>query len=499
MKPVLTPQEMTAVDQAAPEPVDVLIERAARAVSTAALRLLGGGHGRRVHVIAGPGNNGADGRVAAHKLQQRGVHVSVSAPSDPIPTSLLQRVDMIIDAAFGTGFRGEYTAPVDWNDEWVHIAFGLNREARLQIHPTRPQVLAVDIPSGVDGLTGASGPHILPADHTVTFAALKPGLLYGPGAELAGRVEIVDIGIDVSPQRSSRHVADPLTWWMEQSDLTAALHPRPLSTHKWRAAVWVIGGSHGMGGAPSLTSNAAARSGAGYVRVSTPGVEAQHVAPYAFAEVVRTLLGTSDWAQVVIDEAERFHALAIGPGLGRDATHLHQLGKILQSVKSPIVLDGDGLGLWENHRSDLLSRCKARHAKGKVTVLTPHDGEFRALTGSMPGVDRLATTRQLAAETGAIVVLKGPATTIATPEGEAFISTAGDQRLATAGTGDVLTGIIASQLARHSNDDVEAQHIGRVVACAVEMHGITAGLCSPFGFVASDIVKALPQLSNAIL
>lgn len=499
MKPVLTPQEMTAVDRAAPEPVDVLIQRAAKAVTTAALNLLGGGYGRRVHVIAGPGNNGQDGRIAAEKLQQRGAHTSVSDPAEPISTQLLQRVDLIIDAAFGTGFRGEYGAPVDWTDDWVLAAFGPNRAAIPDPDLSRPLVLAVDIPSGVDGLTGASGPKVLPADHTVTFAAVKPGLIYGLGAELAGPVEVVDIGLDVSPQRSSRHVDDPLTWWMERSDLVAAVQPRPASTHKWRAAVWVIGGFHGMGGAPSLTSNAAARSGVGYVRVSTPGVEAQHAAPYALGEVVRTSLDALDWARAVIDEAERFQALAIGPGLGRAPTHVEQLGEILQSVNAPIVLDGDGLGLWGGRRADFVSLCNARHQEGRVTVLTPHDGEFRALTGVMPGVDRLKTTRRLAAETGAIVVLKGPATTVATPEGEAFISSAGDQRLATAGTGDVLTGLITSQLARHRNNAAELHDIGLAVASAVEMHGVAAGLCSPFGFVASDIIKALPQLPNAIL
>src|SRR5688500_1116785 len=164
---------MSAVDAAAPEPVEVLIERAGAAVAHQALRLLGGGYGRRVVVLAGKGNNGADGRAAARRLRRRGVRVEeVDAASRPAE---LPRADLVIDAAYGAGFRGEYLAP----------------------DPGGVPVLAVDTPSGIGGLTGEEHGRALAAQRTITFAALKPGLLFEPGRSRAGRVVIADIGLDV--------------------------------------------------------------------------------------------------------------------------------------------------------------------------------------------------------------------------------------------------------------------------------------------------------------
>lgn len=475
---------MTAVDQSAGESVEVLIDRAAHFVARHALEMLGGGYGRRVHIIAGPGNNGADGRQAGKKLQRRGVKVSISTPNEALPSSLWHQVDLIIDATFGTGFRGDFTAPI--------------QPAPNNQLGTQAPVLAVDIPSGVDGLTGESAPGSLRATRTVTFAALKPGLLYGDGAQLAGAIHLVDIGLDVSPTRTSRDPAQPLTWHMERSDLVDVVNPRPHTTHKWRGAVWVIGGSPGMGGAPSLAANAAARSGAGYVRVSTPGVHASDVAPFGGGELVRTTMSHARWADTVISDAPRFHALVIGPGLGRSPSHHDELAQVLQHVSTPIVLDGDGLGAWEHHRAQLSELCRARFDRGWCTVLSPHDGEFQALSGHIPTQNRIASSRELAGSTGAIVVLKGHTTTIACPTGTTYVSTTGDQRLATAGTGDVLTGIIAAQLSKHNNDSLSGDDRGLIVARSVEAHGAAALLCPSFGFIASDLVDALPRLDNAI-
>src|SRR5205823_3857377 len=175
--PVVTPEEMKAIDAAAPEPVDVLVGRAGAAAARASLDILGGAYGRRVVVVAGKGNNGADGRDAARRLRRRGVRVHVVDAADA-----LERVppcDLVLDAAFGTGFRGEYRGP----------------------DPADAAVLAIDIPSGVDGLTGLACEGAVTADVTVTFAALKPGLLLGDGADRCGQVEVVDIGLDVSGAR----------------------------------------------------------------------------------------------------------------------------------------------------------------------------------------------------------------------------------------------------------------------------------------------------------
>ena len=172
MIPIVTPDEMAAIDKAAPEPVEVLIERAGEAVARLAREMLGGTYGRTVNVIAGKGNNGNDGRTAAAALARRGVRVRRFDAADC--PSTLPPADLVIDAAYGTGFRGEWRAP------------------RVGAAP----VLAVDVPSGVDGLTGAAGRGVLAADRTITFAALKPGLLLGAGRHLAGDVEVVDIGLD---------------------------------------------------------------------------------------------------------------------------------------------------------------------------------------------------------------------------------------------------------------------------------------------------------------
>ena len=230
MIPIFTPEEMAAVDAAAPEPVSVLIERAGAAVARSALELLGGGYGRRVVVLAGKGNNGADGRVAARHLERRGVRVLLVDALDA--PSVLPSCDLVIDAAYGTGFHGEHHPP----------------------DPGGAPVLAVDIPSGVAGLTGEVGGRALAAVRTVTFAALKPGLVLEPGRSLAGDIELVDIGLDVRSARMGL---------VERDDVAAWLPHRPVESHKWKTAVLVVAGSPGMTGAAHLAARAAQRAGAG--------------------------------------------------------------------------------------------------------------------------------------------------------------------------------------------------------------------------------------------
>src|SRR6478609_545714 len=222
MIPIVTPAEMAAIDAAAPEPVDVLVARAGAAVARCALRMLGGGYGRVVNVIAGGGNNGGDGRVAGERLTERGVAVRIfDARSCP---ATLPPCDLVIDAAYGTGYRIGDDTRQPWSPPDIGAAV----------------VLAVDIPSGVDALTGAAPATVLAATRTVTFAALKPGLLFGPGKGLAGDVQVVDIGLDTS--RATAHLvtaADVRGWW----------RPRPADAHKWSRAVRMIAGSRGMTGA----------------------------------------------------------------------------------------------------------------------------------------------------------------------------------------------------------------------------------------------------------
>jgi hydroxyethylthiazole kinase-like uncharacterized protein yjeF len=454
MQPVLTPAEMGAVDDAAPEPVDVLIGRAGAAVARQAVDLLGGSYGRRVVVVAGKGNNGNDGREAARRLRQRGMRVQVvdaAAAPERLPAG-----DLVIDAAYGTGFHGDYAPP----------------------DPAGAPVLAVDIPSGVDGLTGQVAGGAVRADRTVTFAALKSGLLFHPGRGLAGRVVVADIGLDVTPAG----LVEPATGLVGAADVGAWLPPRPVDSHKWRAAVVIAAGSPGMTGAAHLAARAAQRAGAGMVRVASPGIDHDPGLP---TEAVGIAVPTAGWEATVLDQLDRAGSLVLGPGLGRGAPAETAVHQVATAAKVPIVVDGDGLSALGEHVGEVVSRREA------PTVLTPHDGEFARLAGHAPGDDRLAAARALAVGSGAIVLLKGPTTVVAHPDGRVRLSTSGDARLATAGTGDVLSGIVGALLAQ----GVEAF---AAAAAGAWLHGRAALEGPPRGLVASDVIDGLPAALAAL-
>ncbi len=446
MIPVLTPEEMRAVDAASPDPVEVLIARAGAAVASAALAMLGGTYGRTVHVIAGPGNNGADGRAAAAVLSGRGVRVRVH-PAETCP-AVLPPADLVIDAAFGTGFRGEWRAP--------------------EVSGT--PVLAVDIPSGLDGLTGLASGRVLRARRTVTFAAAKPGLLFGDGPRCTGEIEVADIGLDVGLARV--HL-------VEAADVAAWVPARPIDAHKWESGVRVVAGSPGMTGAAWLVSGAAQRAGAGIVHLSSPGVEAP-----APIEVVGRRIAGFDWAEAVLADLHRFRSLVVGPGLGREDHTVPSVVRLVADAEVPTVVDGDGLFAlaWNEDGAPTMLRRRT-----VPTVITPHDGEYTLLTGVAPGADRIHAARRLAVDTGATVLLKGPTTVVSDPHGRVVVVTEGDQRLATAGSGDVLSGIIGALLAV----GVEAT---QAAAAGAWIHGAAASAGPPRGLVASDLLGLLPAV-----
>lgn len=443
--PIVTPEEMNAIDRNAPEPVEVLIDRAGGAVARTALEMLGGAYGRRVVVLAGKGNNGNDGRNAAQRLRAQGVRVTVVDASEA--PEVLPDCDLVIDAAYGTGFRGEWVAP---------------------IAPPGCLVLAVDIPSGVDGLTGSCSGDVLEADATITFAALKPGNLFGDGLACSGELTVADIGLDTRATSTHLVGAAAVASWIPDAATDA---------HKWQSALWVVAGSPGMGGAAALCSGAGARTGAGYVRVSTPGGAASGLP----IEAVQTDLPADAWAGDVIADLARFDALVIGNGLGiADATK-EQIRQVVAAATGrglPTVVDADGLTALGTVVSRFVS---------DTTVLTPHDGEFARLAGHGPGRDRIADARELAAESGAIVLLKGRTTIVAAPDGEVLVSIAGDQRLATAGTGDVLAGIIGALLAC-GVDPL------RAAAGGAFLHGRAGALGWRRGLVAGDVIAHLPAV-----
>lgn len=451
MIPVLTPEEMRAVDRAAPEPEEVLVERAGSAVAWEALSMLGGAYGRRVTVVAGKGNNGADGRVAAVHLRRRGVRVQVIDAGDQ--PGRLPASDLVIDAAYGTGFRGDYSAP----------------------DPAGTPVLAVDIPSGVDGLTGEAQEGAVRATATITFAALKTGLLLGAGFEHAGRVRVADIGLDVS--RATIGL-------VEASDVAVWLPERERNSHKWKSAIWMIAGSPGMTGAAEMAARAAMRAGAGTVRLGIPG---QPPSP-RFPEVVGRWLPEEGWDdEVVAGELDRMKAVVMGPGLGRSDATAASVRRLVARAKMPVVLDADALFAL----GSLDDPVRLLRNRPGPTVLTPHDGEFARLAGCPPGPRRISAVRHLAFTTGATVLLKGSTTIVADPAGDVLLSTAGDTRLATAGSGDVLAGVVGAFLA-------QGLPAPQAAAAAAFVHGTAAGLGWRRGLVAGDLLDLLPAALDKI-
>ncbi len=451
---------MAAVDRDAAEPVEVLIGRAGAAVAHRAARLLSGVYAKRIVVVAGKGNNGADGRAAAALLSSQGADVQVLEAGDLGAGQPLPAADLVVDAAYGTGLQRAYSPP----------------------SPGRSPVLAVDIPSGMSGLTGEvlEGGGAMPAAATVTFASLKPGLLLGAGPDLTGEVEVADIGLG--------HLAGTAAscWLVGDTDVGGRLPRRHREGHKWLTALQVVAGSPGMTGAPWLVSRSALRAGAGYVRLSMPGVDPS-VLPTG--ELVHLPVPASGWHVKVLDELSRVKALVVGPGLGpvvdstggsagADGGALPggEVGLLVAAAAVPTVIDADGLNAIGS--LEALAAIVAR--RSQPTVITPHAGEFARLAGHAPGPDRLAETRQAAARSGAIVLLKGSTTVIAAPDGRALLAASGDARLSTAGTGDVLSGVIGAFLAR-------GLPAFEAAALAAHVHGRAAHCGYREGLVASDL------------
>lgn len=461
MKPIITPEEASRLDATAADPVETLMERAGLAVALAAVRM-GAGYGTRVLALAGPGNNGGDVYVAARYLRRRGVAVEVRglgypkgehsparkaaaaavAAGVPIrPLGPPEPCDLIIDGLFGAGFRGTLTEPAA---SWT---------------TTTVPVLAVDLPSGLDGATGlASGPAFTAA-RTVTFHALKVGHVFGEGPDRCGVIDVADIGLR----------GGDAEWRLcEAEDAPAPARPR--TAHKWSAgAVLVVGGSPGIAGAAALTGRAAVHFGAGYVRVACPGA-LQPLLAAADPSLTTVGIGTgrsftAASAAAVLAAGERFGVMALGPGLGPGRERF--VGALLEGWDRPLVLDADAIAA-----AGIEGLTHRRHP----TVITPHAGEFRRLTGEDAGP---AGARALAERTGAVVLLKGNPTVIAGRE--RWVVTTGGPELATLGTGDVLTGMIAALIAR----GVEAETAARSAAFR---HGRAAARLAATGTVTAALL-----------
>jgi ADP-dependent NAD(P)H-hydrate dehydratase / NAD(P)H-hydrate epimerase len=434
LAPLYTADEMRAAEQG--HDVDTMMERAGRAVADAILRRYP--DARRIAAVCGKGANGGDGRIALRILGEAGRETGDE----------LANVDVVIDALFGTGFHG---APRD----------DAAREIE-RINATPGAIVAVDLPSGVDASTGEVAANAVAADLTVTMHGPKVGLTVAPGRFHAGEVEVADIGLDQG-DTEHRLVTEEIL----------ELVPRKHATDtKYSAgAVLVVGGAPGMTGAVCLAAEAAFRADAGYVAVAThpdslPVVEAR------LLEAVKAPLERVD------ELAERSSALAIGPGLGRGDDERALVRRLLAELELPAVVDADAL--FELEPADWPA----------PRVLTPHAGELGRLLGEESDwVDahRLEAVHRAADRYRCVVLLKGADTLVAAPGEGVLVSASGTPALATAGTGDVLTGVVAAFLAKGMDARLAA-------AAAAFTHGRAAELAPrQVGLVASDVIAALPQ------
>ena len=435
LEPLYTADEMRAAE--AGHDVEELMERAGRAVAELALEWFP--DARRFVGVCGRGANGGDGRIALRVLREAGREAD---ESDDV-----EDADVVVDALFGTGFRGEPRPDAAATIE--------------RINASGKPVVAVDIPSGVDASTGEVPGAAVDADVTVTFHGLKVGHHVAPGSFHCGATEVADIGLD---SRDTRHALVHL-------DILDLVPLRDVADTKYTAgSVLVIGGAPGMSGAVCLAALGAFRADAGYVTVAAPPDVLRVVETRVLEAVKRPL-------EEAFDAVGRATAIALGPGLGRTPDRKELVRRVLHEVDLPVVVDADALHELEP------GGWRAR------VVMTPHSGELARLLDVEPAwVDehRLAALERAVDRFGCVVLLKGPGTLVGAP-GEAPLVVDASPQLATAGTGDVLTGVIAAFLAKGVEPRFAAAAAARAHAEAAAMWEWDAGM------VATDLLDLLPR------
>jgi NAD(P)H-hydrate epimerase len=443
-EPLYTADEMRAAE--AGHDVDELMQRAGRAVADEVLRRFGGA--RTIAAVCGGGANGGDGRIAARILADAGREVHVVDAQEERPPGPLGAADLILDALFGTGFSG---TPRPDAEAWI-----------AAMNAAGAPVLAVDLPSGVDASTGEVAGAVVSADASVTFHGPKVGAFVAPGCFHAGEVVVADIGL--APAATAHELVTPA--------VLALVRPRSGRDNKYTAgSVLVVGGSPGLTGAVCLSAEAAFRADAGYVAVAVP--------PASMPVVEQRLLEAVKRPLEEVDElAERAHAVAIGPGLGRGADARALVSRLLRELDVPVVLDADALfGLEPFERE-------------APTVLTPHEGELARLLGEESqwvAAHRLQALHRAIERFRCVVLLKGADTLVSAPGEPVLVRKVNAPGLATAGTGDVLTGIVAAFLARRLRPSHAAIAAATAQAVAARLAPTQRGL------VASDVIAALPR------
>lgn len=451
-------------------------------------------------VLCGGGNNGGDGLALVRHALNSGHHATalLLAPEEKLSRSATMQLrtlramapecvttwktfrrqrlsaDVIVDAMLGTGASGSprrnYASAITWSNQSNAIR------------------LAIDIPTGIDADTGvASGSYFL-ADATATMGALKPGLLLNDGRTASGRITVVDIGAPRSLYTSST------TALLDQASATALLAPIEPARHKYtRGRVLLLAGSRGMTGAGVLAAHGALRAGGGLVVLGEPSRGLDSMPQRIRPEVMTLLLpsmgdGTfsEDGFDDLVARSESYAAIAVGPGMARSQGSHRAIVKLLAGAATPVVLDADGLFGYNGRISELNYRsCEL--------VITPHHGEMGrllSLSASAIGADPIGHARRSARQLSCTVVLKGAPTVVAAPDGRVWINAAGNPGMATGGSGDVLTGVIASQIAQ--NRDVLSGTLAGVF-----LHSLAGDIAAADGsersLIASDIVDALPR------
>jgi hydroxyethylthiazole kinase-like uncharacterized protein yjeF len=494
-------QEADRLAVAAGVPSLTLMENAGAAVAEYVLSHYSAA--RRVVVFCGKGNNGGDGFVAARRLHQQGRKVQVILLADPaelrgdaaimfakLPAAamavhsseelnsdrirLAMQADLFLDAVLGSGFKPPVT--------------GLYADAIAAMNASGTPVVAVDVPSGVDSdlMTMQSGPMVR-AEAVVTFTAPRPAHVFGALTE--GPIMVAQIGSPPEAVESAKklHV-------ITAADIAPLIGPRKAESNKGSYGhVLVVGGAVGKAGAVAMAGMAGLRAGAGLVTVATAKSVLATVAgfhPEVMTEALpETAAGTiSGEAAARVDELIKGKSvLAVGPGLSRAPETAELVRKLVEGCTIPIILDADGLNAFEGQTARL-------NGKGRCLVITPHPGEMARLAGcSVAEVqsDRLGVARKFAAEHSVVVVLKGRRTVVTGPDGEAWINPTGNPGMATGGTGDILTGMIAGMIAQNPEARFEA------TLAAVYLHGLAGDVMKEkvgeHSLVATDLLEGLPE------
>ncbi|WP_431322242.1 NAD(P)H-hydrate dehydratase [Rhizobium sp. YTU87027] len=484
-KLLLTPEEMTAVDAAAAASgIDsyALMERAGAAIAAALLRDFPAV--RRAAVLCGPGNNGGDGYVAARRLADSGVTVDVFQMGEParlkgdaarardnfpIATLPLESYqprsgDVVIDALFGAGLARNVPASV--------------RDVIEQVNGTSVPVIAVDLPSGIDGRTGAVRGAAFAASRTVTFMTRKPGHLLMPGRELCGELEVFDIGIPgriIRAEKKQQIAENRPELWRQ------ALPTGGLETHKYkRGHLVVFSGEASKTGAARMSAMAGLKAGAGLVTIAAPedaiGENAAHLTAIML-HPISDEAALRDWLH-----DERLQTFVIGPGFGVGEKARQFVAALSERH---LVLDADGLSSFKDAPDELFSQFSGKPR----LVLTPHEGEFGRLFPDIAAdaaMGKIEKAQAAAARANAAIVYKGADTVIAAPDGRAYVNTNAPAWLATAGSGDVLAGIIGALMA-------QGAPAFEAAAAGVYMHG-EAGMRAGKGLTAEELATQVRPL-----